>query len=142
MSLDDELRLIADFKATTRNPEKLTHLSYESLVLAKGTSWDEADVVVRRNGEYKECYMNAYNAAVDHGWQYVEGFAMSLFPMMHAWCVDGDQAVEVTWETPGHGYQGIIMDLEDVQANMLKTEVWGVMPNDYLNDIALLRTSP
>lgn len=139
MSLDDELRLIADLQATIRNPEGLTYPSYESLVLAKGTSWDEADIVVRRNGGYKQCYMNAYNAAVDNGWQYVEGFAMSLFPIMHAWCVDGDQAVEVTWETPGTGYRGIIMDLDTVAETMLITGMWGSMPNDYLNNVALLR---
>ena len=137
--LDDELRMIAGFKADHHNPQGLPYPSYEALVLAKGTAWDEA--VVRRNGEPKFCYMNAFNAAVEHGWQYVEGFARSLFPTMHAWCVDDGQAVELTWETSGEGYRGIIMDLDTVRATMLKTEMWGVMPNDYLNNVALLRAN-
>ena len=95
------------------------------------------------HGPAKQCYQNAYDAATTHsGWEYVEGFATSIIPMMHAWCVneEGD-AVEVTWDTPGDEYRGIVMEIADVNLALVETGVWGVMPNDYLNGMKLLNAS-
>ena len=126
--------------------EYLTHVSefmdrpsYERLVLEEGDYWATASV--SEQGPLGECYRNAYEAATKNpGWGYVEGFALSVIPIMHAWCVDEEgDAVEVTWETPGDEYKGIVMDVAEVSATLVETGVWGVMPNDHANGFKLLK---
>ncbi len=126
--------------------EYLTHVSefmdrpsYERLVLEEGDYWMTASVS-KSQGPLGECYRNAYEVATENpGWGYVEGFALSIIPIMHAWCVneEGD-AVEVTWDTPGKEYKGIVMDIAEASAAIVETGRWGVMPNDYANEFKLL----
>ena len=128
--LDEYLTHVADF---------MDRPSYERLTLETGDYWMTA--VVDNYGPLGECYRNAYEAATTNsGWQYVEGFSLSIIPIMHAWCVneEGD-AVEVTWDTPGKEYRGIVIDIAKVSAAIVETGVWGVMPNDYLNGMKLLK---
>ena len=127
--LDNYLTLVAGY---------MDQPSYEGLVLKGGDYWMTA--VVDNHGPMKQCYQNAYEAATTNtGWSYVEGFSLSFIPVMHAWCVneEGD-AVEVTWDTPGKEYRGIVMEIANVNKAIVETGVWGVMPNDYLNGFQLL----
>jgi hypothetical protein len=40
--------------------------------------------------------------------KYVEGYALSIIPVHHAWCADeDDNVVECTWTEPGRAYYGI-----------------------------------
>jgi hypothetical protein len=40
--------------------------------------------------------------------RYVEGFALSVIPVHHAWCADEDgNAIECTWQKPGLAYFGL-----------------------------------
>jgi hypothetical protein len=118
-------------------PNDYTYRSYEGLILAEGTSW--TDIRVEKSGPNKLCFENSYYAARENGWQYVEGFAMSLIPMGHAWCLDGDQVVETTWDTPGSEYYGIAFPLDFVLQTALNTNYWGLFANDYLTNFALLK---
>ena len=93
---------------------------------------------MEKSGPNKQCFLNSFHAAVENGWEYVEGFATSMIPLGHAWCLDGDQVVETTWETPGSEYRGIVFPLKFVSRTALDTGYWGIFPNDYLNNFALL----
>ena len=127
--LPEFLRLVAGF---------IDHPTYERYVLDNGEVFTDVRVSDDR-GEMKACYQNAFTAARDNGWSYVEGYATALIPVMHAWCVDEKGvAVEVTWETAGDEYMGVVMDIDVVSETILNTGVWGVMPNDYLNGHKLL----
>ncbi len=115
--------------------------SYERYVLDNGKLFPNVEVSQDR-GKLGECYTNAYYAAEDNDWRYVEGYATSVIPMMHAWCVDDEGVVmEVTWETAGDEYMGVVMNMTDVAKAMVTTGVWGVMANDYLNEFKLLEGS-
>jgi hypothetical protein len=61
-----------------------------------------------RRGQMKQCFYNAAMAAIDHGLRYVEGYALSIIPVHHAWCVDdAGKVVEVTWKNVGLAYFGV-----------------------------------
>lgn len=120
--------------------EDLKYRTYEELVLAEGRLWTPEQVRHEKLGPVRECYSNAIHAAVTNDWGYVEGFAASVFPVMHAWCVDEDgMAVEVTWDQPGTEYMGIVMNPTDALARMIRNKVYGVMPNDWMNKMEMLR---
>jgi hypothetical protein len=52
----------------------------------------------------KQCLLNSFLVADEHGLTYVEGFALtglSGIPALHAWCVDDScRVVDVTWKRP------------------------------------------
>ena len=80
-------------------------------------------------GKVGLCFMNAYYACVYHdGLVYVEGFAVSVIPTRHAWCLDRDgNVIEVTWNPPGLEYFGVVFDLHFVEEVMLEKKTFGVM---------------
>ncbi len=127
------LELVDGLRTT---PDNYIYHSYEGLVLNEGTTWTDARV--ETHGPEKHCYENSYYAAIENGWQYVEGFAISMIPMGHAWCLDGDQVVETTWATAGSEYRGIVFPADFVEQMALTTEYWGMFPSDYRNNFALL----
>jgi hypothetical protein len=135
MSLADYLNMMAD--SAPARPDFL-YPSYESLVLKYGTLYTGGRLEV--SGRIKECYINAYYAARDNGWTYVEGYASSIIPVGHAWCLDGDGVVvETTWPEVGSEYYGVPLRPEWVLAQAMKTKHWGVLPNDWMRDCVLLR---
>ncbi|KKL44689.1 hypothetical protein LCGC14_2363190, partial [marine sediment metagenome] len=77
-------------------------------------------------------------SATKNGWEYVEGYATSLLPVGHAWCLDGEDIVETTWDTAGAEYRGIVFPLDYVAALTLVSDHWGVLGNDYLDNFPLL----
>ena len=58
------------------------------------------------------CFANAMAASFKHGWRYVEGVALSIYPpavpLHHAWNLDADGAVvDLTWRPLGRAYYGV-----------------------------------
>ncbi len=128
------LEFIAGFENI--RPKGFKYRSYEALILAEGTTWTEARV--ENYGPDRLCFSNAYYAATKNGWEYVEGYATSLLPVGHAWCLDGEDIVETTWDTAGAEYRGIVFPLDYVAALTLVSDHWGVLGNDYLDNFPLL----
>jgi hypothetical protein len=130
----DYLKLVAEWRAKNGPNREFRWQSYEELVLELGEVFEEA-VLADQRGEMKQCYRNSWMAA-EPGLTYYEGFALSIIPVMHAWLVNSDGVVvETTWEEVGETYIGVPVSRKAVTA----TGYWGLMPNDYLNDFALLR---
>lgn len=75
----------------------------------------------------KMCFMNSFILAESHGWQYVEGFALSVIPVHHAWCVHNGQVIDATLETAGLAYFGIQFDLDFCRRVMLETKTYGII---------------
>jgi hypothetical protein len=75
----------------------------EALVLAygspySGTPWSAWKGTGYRRRKAKQCFLNAARFESQYGLTYVEGFAHSIIPVHHAWCVTADgRVVDPTW---------------------------------------------
>lgn len=81
-------------------------------------------------GEMKMCFRNAYNlAAANSSYVYVEGYAVSMIPTLHAWCIDENKnVIDPTW-TDGTAYFGVPFSLKYVNSVILSRQIWGVIDN-------------
>lgn len=80
-------------------------------------------------GEIRQCYLNAANAAISHPeLTYCEGYASSLIPVNHAWCLDPQgRVLELTWEEPGSEYYGIPFKTEFLRRQLLTQKYYGLI---------------
>jgi len=89
-------------------------------------------------GENKECYANAARLAMRHDKYliYCEGYAASIIPCLHAWCIERASGVVVdpTWkegitnEPVLHAdYYGISMQPGFMARVMLQSKTYGVL---------------
>ncbi len=90
-------------------------------------------------GKDKDCYANAARLALDNSnYTYVEGIATPDFielPIQHAWCIDNkDNVIDPTWKTAGSVYYGVPFNTEFLRETILKTEIWGLIPEYYRKD--------
>lgn len=81
-------------------------------LLQHGTFYEPRVLPKRyRRGPIKACFYNSAMYALNNmskGVRYVEGYAASIIPVHHAWCIDKDgKLLELTWDTPGTAYFGI-----------------------------------
>lgn len=75
-------------------------------------------------GEFRRCYSNAFETALHHELEYVEGYALGMgMQIHHAWCVDAKGLViDTTWpvldtdraerEPPATAYYGVRFPIE------------------------------
>jgi len=102
------------------------------LIRELGSPW-EGPVKAVRLGPLKECYCNSMRAAAENGWVYVEGIALGVIPVQHAWCVRPDGVlIETTWEDPGTEYFGVPFSMEGLLDIVGRTGFSGVFCNAWL----------
>jgi hypothetical protein len=107
--------------------------SIEGFVLKHGREWKPTPKLQREfrvhRGNIKECFRNASMAALsDRCLTYVEGFALSVIPVLHAWCVTArGEVVELTWEEAGSEYYGIPFKKEFLRSELLKSRNYGLI---------------
>ena len=91
-------------------------------------------------GRIKGCFRNAAIAALrDPSLTYVEGYAASIIPVLHAWCVDPDGGLlEVTWGKPGDEYYGIPFQTRFLRRSLLEAGYYGLI-DQWKNNWPLLR---
>ena len=113
---------------------KMKAPSIEGIVLEHGrpfVSPAQARPKGIRKGEDRMCFMNSYHLAMQTGWTYVEGFAISdvvPIPLHHAWVIDrAGMVIETTWETAGVEYYGIPLDTSFMHKVMLETKRYGIL---------------
>ena len=85
-------------------------------------------------GTVGECYRNAYHLATENqDYTYVEGYALGIIPVTHAWVVDPDGTViDNTWredlvEGEDRAYLGIPLKLSYVTKVIAEREKFGVL---------------
>ena len=64
--------------------------------------------------------------ARETGLSYVEGYAHSIIPVLHAWVTDGKNALDPTWDN-GKKYYGVIFPFWYVTKILLKRKAYGVI---------------
>ncbi|HEY6965860.1 MAG TPA: hypothetical protein VI229_00200 [Burkholderiales bacterium] len=117
----EHLRMCAQFQPN----------GFYAFVLKHGRLWTPAPrpagMRKQRNGT---CFKSAYEAAErDSALTYVEGYGMSVIPVLHAWCVDQEgRVVDPVWTNPEtRAYYGIPLTLEFLHRTMMRTRVYGVL---------------
>lgn len=80
-------------------------------------------------GPMKMCFHNAATAALkDRSLIYCEGYASSLIPVLHAWCLDPKgRVLELTWGTPGADYFGIPFQRGFLLRQALRNQSYGLL---------------
>lgn len=104
------------------------------LLLARGQSFPYAPRPAQiAKGEDKQCFYNAFVLArFSSGLHYCEGFATSIIPVLHAWCVtDEGVVVDPTWHEREYTpvYFGLVMDTARLTAHLLRQGTYGVLAN-------------
>lgn len=140
--------LAAELELIERMPilPDLHYLGPRDLVLREARAYDAAPYDADRwsfVGETKACYSNAYHLACLHrdSLTYVEGVALGILPVFHAWCVDSEgRVVDPTW-TPENGvtvpveereYLGIPFRLHFVSVSIMRRGYYGLI-DDWQN---------
>ncbi len=130
--MQEETELIKYLKMITKfmskNTNDLKYPCIEAFVLEHGHIMKSKPLPSNVDaGEMKMCFKNAHETAVLHGYDYVEGFAVSFIPVLHAWCVDNDNnVIDPTWED-GKAYYGVVFPLSYVSKTIVKRKAWGVL---------------
>lgn len=107
--------------------------SLATYIYERGRFYDAAKLPkgVKR-GKQGECFANAYRLArYNDELTYVEGYATSIIPVHHAWCVDKrGRVIDNTWDKPETcAYYGVAMDIDAVSAFIVRNKVYGVLGN-------------
>jgi hypothetical protein len=117
-------REIKGWRATGR-PSIIAEFIYRN-----GRAFDHVRYTPRR-GKVHECFLNAMEHAEKHGLAYVEGYGFSGGVYAHhAWCCDGDVAVEPTWRASRgpHVYFGLVFDAKQAMKWMCENGVSRSVP--------------
>ena len=82
--------------------------------------------------QMKQCFANAAQLSLEHGWLYVEGYASSGklgIPLLHAWNVTKDgKLVDATWDEPETSeYFGVAFNKTDMSRWLVKLGHYGLL---------------
>jgi hypothetical protein len=130
----------------TSNHADWMYRTYEEAVLTMGKPYEGA---LRPRGMFqrtpKQCFSNTYKLVDRHPeFTYVEGYAVthdSPLPVQHAWAVDQHgRVVDLTWKAPERAlYYGVEIPFETVRILAVKHGVYGVICNDWMVGVPLLK---
>lgn len=105
--------------------------SLPGFVKARGRLFKPAPLPASiRRKKAKECFANALTlCAALPGLTYVEGYAVSVIPTLHAWCVTADgTVVDPTWDDPERcAYYGIPFDDKFAMHTIVEQGVYGML---------------
>lgn len=92
----------------TSRPKHWVYDGPADLLVREGKPFKPGTLVHWPHSVKQACFRNAAMYAIDHKLRYVEGYAVSIIPVHHAWCADkDDNVIEVTWDKVGTGYFGV-----------------------------------
>lgn len=141
-SLTQYLELIVSMKKNMNNSNLIKYVGFEDFILKMGTEFKNTKIIKPiKYGKMKECYKNAsllcmYNEELE----YVEGFANSIIPVMHAWCIDrSGNVIDPTYKNQEKcNYYGVIFKKEFMHKKILKNKIYGILEADYKNEYEIL----
>lgn len=120
----DYLKMMADLKRSIHPtlPDGWVYLGLEEFLLQHGRFWTPRQLPSHLpHMTPKMCFENAYKLATRRReLRYVEGIAIGIIPIHHAWCVDADDnVIDPTWASTstdvGSAYFGTPFDLVTVK---------------------------
>ena len=117
--------------------------SVEEFVLKHGKFYTPKELPKNvLEGKVKDCYMNAWHLATERkDLTYVEGYAASVIPVMHAWCVDKQgNVIDPTWGT-GKAYYGVPFTTDYIMKTAMRRKYFGILDN-YQEGYPLLKERP
>jgi hypothetical protein len=83
-------------------------------------------------GEPQQCFRNCALHVIEgrDDLVYVEGYALSIIPIHHAWLVDAEGNVyDPTWRAPGHEYIGVPFNREFLCEMLVESGLYGLLDN-------------
>lgn len=106
---DDLMRFCRQMASVTPVLDGLHYRGMHDFLAQHGKAYEPRKKAVKLPwGAPKCCYGNALAAAVKYGWTYVEGIALGVIPVQHAWNVrDDGEMVDLTWRQVGSAYLGV-----------------------------------
>lgn len=142
------LETIAGFCAGLPEKEGYHSRNPADFVLRHGCIMpDILPVPKRRLLKIKQCFYNASMLALreQKRFIYCEGFATSIIPVAHAWCIakhNGTWMVwDNTWRKPGAEYYGVAITAEYLKHALLENKHYGVI-DAYHTNWPMLRSDP
>lgn len=138
---ENYLKQMVEFRKTMNLPNKKPHyLGAEDFVLREGRQYEVDYSALNRYGvgKMKHCYSNAFDLVSHHpdlNLTYIEGFASTVIPVLHAWVVDKDGLIaDVTWEMKDRkkefyptGYYGVAFSQKQCWEVMNKSGQYGLL---------------
>jgi len=113
----------------SRNKKLGQYYCIEDFVLQHGQPFEYAPLpdTIKR-GKMKDCFRNSALLALENqAYRYVEGYASSIIPTHHAWCIDSeDRVVDNTWQD-GKEYFGVVFDTEFLSIQLWKNKFFGLL---------------
>ena len=138
----DYLKTVTKLRKKCEVPNDLLYVGIEDFVLQNGRQYENVKIVPKiKRGEPGHCFMNAYNLAFNNHrrFTYVEGFAISIIPIHHAWCVDKKGIVyDPTWYDDGVDYFGIPLDVIYVCQVNIRRKYYGSAIDNFEEHFPLL----
>jgi hypothetical protein len=124
-SLTDYMEMCARARSRGRRWDKLVFACVEEYLVRYGVFMTPALLPLGvRPMPLSQCYENAFRlASRTKAFHYVEGIALGIMPLHHAWCVDQDgNVIDPTWairdqgDKPyGQAYFGVELSLDEVR---------------------------
>lgn len=128
-SLPEYLKSMAAFAESM--PGGKPGASFTGFILSRGKSYTAQKLPKGyRRGKRHMCFQNAIHLALKRpDLTYVEGYAMRIMPIIHAWCVDKEgKVIDPTWDRPEEGeYFGIPFQTRFAAEWMDRTGVYGII---------------
>lgn len=114
----------------------MPYVGIADLVLRHGRIWGPANVSGPR-GSMKQCFSNCQIIATrDPAFLYVEGYALSVIPMHHAWLVHRETGfiTDPTWKTSSGAYVGVPIRTDYLRSLMLRTGYAAAVFDNWVDD--------
>lgn len=146
--LDDHLAMMRNLQRRCNNHGDFTYAGMEDLLIQHGMRWKPQPLPEKWIGKVvcypKACFDNSYRLAARSKGRllYVEGVAVGIIPVHHAWCADSEgNVIDPTWGTfrdigVGTIYHGVAIPVEVVKKLRTKHNCSALL--DYVHGFPLL----
>ena len=131
----DILTYLGMWHNISKNPD-IPYGNLAGFILHEGRFWTPSPLPSKiPKGKAKQCFNNAHDLALKRGLTYVEGYAMRIIPIEHAWCVDPKtgEVIDNTWSDPETAsYFGVPFKTDFVTDTVVHQGYYGILGNPRL----------